>query len=247
MRKKEPYERRRLNCWSCGGEHLRRDCNKKKTTTLKTMSILKSKSPRFIAKINDVEFNVLVDSGATLNFISESLANKLDLKIHLCTKEIRLGKGSCQSTGEVSLKIEDLRGKYSETISALVVPELEENFIIGYETMTKLKMRIDAEKDEIRIFGNERIQNESMKMICEVERENFKCLVENKKDEIPVPNFGPLVNFNIKASKLLERHEVEMAKDGQQLLDIEHEIHLTENAKPTIKNRIKPHGRRRKL
>lgn len=52
----------------------------------------------------------LLDTGASTNFISKDLVEKLDLKIQSCERVISLGKGVCNSVGSVELVMQDDMG-----------------------------------------------------------------------------------------------------------------------------------------
>ena len=167
----KPKKKTGPKCWNCGGAgHVAKQCPSKKNsgvsrmnigTTVSTIvednkrednqyscSVSKDTLLYLHAKIQGRVVKALVDSGATNNFVKETLVNELKLPVKRGPiTELRMANGRVEQvnkSAEIEINLEGIIEKHQ-----FVVAGLEFDLVLGLPWLEKEKVTITAKDDSI--------------------------------------------------------------------------------------------------
>ncbi len=140
------------------------DSAKQVTEELQCLRVSTSPSPFFNAYVNNQSIEVIVDSGATVELINESLATQLGLSIRPSSQSVKQADGisSLDIRGETTLTL--MRDGLSLQFEGLVVRGLESEILAGIPFMLRNDIAIRPARSEIMI-GDRKIVYDSNRRI----------------------------------------------------------------------------------
>ncbi|KRH92287.1 putative LTR transposable element, partial [Pseudoloma neurophilia] len=165
-------------CFFCKKHgHLKRDCEKKKqwdeknkstshVSSQEKMNVLEvsvdqfqeDSRPKLEAKKYNLRIQILLDSGATANFISSETVNQLGLEFKAKPQKTNLAVGSTKIIGETELELKITKTGAKEKLVLKVIPNLSSNIIIGANGLEQHGLTINYVQREI-IYTLERAKN----------------------------------------------------------------------------------------
>lgn len=232
-----------IKCFTCGGEHYRSECNRGKKTMdkdskpqMKTLSLQieneKEDCPRIGIEVKGEKITALIDSGASENFVDQRVAERLKMKTEPLQEKVKLAQGECTARGEVKIKIQTKDKRYCIQTRAVVIKELEEDFIIGFPLIKTLKINLHGqENQEINILQGYKaklLKNRPKLCIKAIKDKEMPGTETSKASE---GNFGEDENLNERIKQMLEEMKIKIESEGQNRLILKHRIELEDENK----------------
>ncbi|KAI5151321.1 hypothetical protein ENBRE01_2056 [Enteropsectra breve] len=240
---REPAEEKKSSkkeykCFNCQSkDHLISNCPMNKLKVIKTIEIetvdASGDRPKIKMRINNKNIIALLDTGASKNYISKKLQKGIKLPLEEKITMVTLGKGQCESPGEVVMVLKDVKENFEYKLKATVIEGLTEELILGYKTMKDLQINIMASDSKITIFGSDQIMAADTIMI----RESNELLSFNESEQTEDvmyndSKFGDNIILNQKIKDIIDSYKIKNEKMDKSALNIEHEIHLKSGATP---------------
>ncbi|KRH93511.1 hypothetical protein M153_8120001035 [Pseudoloma neurophilia] len=102
--------------------------------------------PFVYLRLKDKNFRALVDSGASHNFVSPSVAESMRQVVPINDHKVQLATKQTDITGKVSIEIVD-KGFTNSKIDLYVVKDLSEEVFLGFTTCQDLNIKIFSDVD----------------------------------------------------------------------------------------------------
>ena len=224
-----------IKCYNCKGNHYATACPEKQS--LKIMAVASTlKKPMVKVGVRGRTYLMLLDTGATTNFMDKKLAERIGFASRPGSERVVLGLGEAGSTcGSTSVRIRSEDGKNALEAEFLIAEGISEGFILGYPTMMDLNISIGRGEDTVGVFNGE-----AMKLVTEGHRlhamtmqaEDSETEEENGKRRCCLARFGDDADLNSEVKAIISRTGVLTACKKNEILEIEHTIELEDGAKP---------------
>ncbi|XP_031278002.1 uncharacterized protein LOC116136436 [Pistacia vera] len=276
---KKEYKRRE-NCYLCDGDHWIRDCPKRKAFNamfeekqpetsasetanmgcLQLLNALKVKPAQpkaqdkslmhVEATINGKKVQALLDTGASHNFIKDSEARRLGLKVEKSDGWLKTVNAEAKPLGGVARNVELHLGTWSGKVSFSVAPLDDFNLVLGmeflrqfnavplprYNSMCILKGVPCMVPTVSKVAPSNQLSAMQIEKGLKRKEETFLTMVHELEDEGGVDTMEPVPG---EISKVLEEYKDVMPSELPKCLpprrEVDHKTKLEPGAKPPAK------------
>ena len=224
-----------VKCNKCQGNHYANKCPE--GGSLKIMATTKiPERPTMEVQIQGRAYSILLDTGATANFMAEELVGQIGFSIKPENKRVMLGRGEGHICGSTSVNISSEDGNNALTVEFLIVEGLSEGIIMGYPTMKDMKIKIDPSEDTIEVFNGETAKlimvNHKLHVMALPTTDDGREDKQNNTHEECQAKFGKDEKLNSEIKMIIEKTEVLKACRKNETLRIKHKIDLKDDAQP---------------